>query len=264
MTAIKDIKEAFCSSLCEQIEIFEEKRNYFRVFTPFRFDDGDHLVIVLKKYQEGWCLSDEGHTYMHLSYGMDEEELLTETRQQVISNALSEFQVQDKLGELILPIEDSNYGEGLCNFVQALLKICDVSYLSKDRVKSTFYEDFKNLIARTIPWERYQFDWYDPLHDIEKIYKVDCYVNGMKNPLYIYALSNDDRTRDATISLMEFRQRGSNFQSMGIFQNSKKITSKVFKRFSKICDKKFGSLEENEIEIVDYIRQVIDLPSSSR
>ena len=42
--------------------------NRFLVFTPFTFDDGDHLAIVLKRYDKHWFLSDEGHTYMHLSY----------------------------------------------------------------------------------------------------------------------------------------------------------------------------------------------------
>ena len=40
----------------------------YQVFTPFLFDDGDHLVIVLKRNNSHWVLSDEGHTYMHLTY----------------------------------------------------------------------------------------------------------------------------------------------------------------------------------------------------
>ena len=43
--------------------------------TPFRFDDGDHIAIVLKKEQGRWLLSDGGHTYMHLTYDINEKKL---------------------------------------------------------------------------------------------------------------------------------------------------------------------------------------------
>lgn len=258
-----DIKEIFCKSLCEQIDLIEERKNYFRVFTPFRFDDGDHLSIVLKKKNQEWVFSDEGHTYMHLSYVIDESDLFRDTRYEIIQNALSEFQIQDRHGELTLAVEGYGYGEALCSFVQGLLKICDVSYLSKERVKSTFYEDFQSLISQIIPWELYQFDWYDPLYDEERIYKVDCRIESPEAPLYVYALSNNERTRDATISLMEFKQWRVPFHSVAIFKTADKISKNVLKKFTKSCDKKFASLKENKLEIATYIRQAAALPPLS-
>ena len=52
------------------------------------------------------------------------------------------FEVEDRSGELILDVSDVHYGEALYDFIQALLKITDVSYLSRERVQSTFMEDF--------------------------------------------------------------------------------------------------------------------------
>ena len=39
-------------------------------------------------------LSDEAHTYMHLTYDIDEEDLHHGTRQKILSNALSMFRVE--------------------------------------------------------------------------------------------------------------------------------------------------------------------------
>ena len=39
-------------------------------------------------------------------------------------------------------------GNVFYNYIQALIKITDVSYLSRERVKSTFWEDFKILSLR--------------------------------------------------------------------------------------------------------------------
>ena len=96
--------------------------------SPFQFDDGDHLGIVLKKEGERWVLSDEGRTYMQLSYfGLDDRDLQRGTRQEIISAALSNFSVQDRDGELLIPVPEERYGDALYSLVQALLKISDVT-----------------------------------------------------------------------------------------------------------------------------------------
>ena len=61
----------------------------FRVFTPFMFEDGDHLSVILKRDNGRWILSDEGHTYMHLTYDIDEKDLQRGTRQKIITNVIA-------------------------------------------------------------------------------------------------------------------------------------------------------------------------------
>ena len=98
-------------------------------FTPFLFEDGDHLSIVLKKEGARWMLSDEAHTYMHLTYDIDERDLHSGTRQKIVANALSTFRVEDRDGELTLDVPDERYGDALYSFVQALLKIANTANL---------------------------------------------------------------------------------------------------------------------------------------
>ena len=63
------IEREFHEQVIEKIRLAAEGPNRFRVFTPFVFDDGDHLAVVLRKEDAKWALSDEGHTYMHLARG---------------------------------------------------------------------------------------------------------------------------------------------------------------------------------------------------
>ena len=91
------------------------------------FDDGDHLVIVLKKENSQWILSDEAHTSMRLIYDIEEEDLHKSTRQKITSNALSNFQVNDRDGELMINVQDERYGDALYSFVRSILEISDVS-----------------------------------------------------------------------------------------------------------------------------------------
>lgn len=257
ITQNQTITKEFKTKVCEEIRLLEEGENRFRVFTPFRFDDGDHFSIVLKKEKNQWLLSDEGHTYLHLSYTIDLEDLAIGKRREIIENTLQEFQLEDRYGEIIVKIDDNEYGEALYRLAQGLINIYDITYLSREIVTSTFYEDFRLLIEENVPKNKYEFQWYDKINDPDGDYKVDYVINNLKTPLYIYGLGNDNRVRDANISLLQFDKWGHKFFPIAIFDNQEKINKKVLNKFNKVCNKSFASLKYNRSEIVDYLRQML-------
>ncbi len=253
--SVDTIEQDFKRKVCDKLRLSAEGMNRYRVFTPFLFEDGDHLAIVLKREQNSWILSDEGHTYMHLTYDLDEKDLQKGTRQKIITTALSAFSVNDRNGELIIGIQDNRYGDALYSFIQALLKITDISYLSRERVRSTFMEDFKSFIEEHIPTNRRIFDWNDAQHDPEGKYVIDCRINGMSRPLFVCALPGDDKVRDTTIGLLQFERWGIPFRSVGIFEDQEEINRKVLARFSDICEKQFSSLGANKDRITKYLEE---------
>lgn len=253
--SIETIERDFHEKVSSKIRLTAEGMERFRVFTPFIFDDGDHLDIVLRKDGVRWVLSDEAHTYMHLTYDIDERDLYSGTRQKIISNTLSTFQIEDRDGELVLDVPEERYGDALFSFVQGLLKISDVSYLSRERVRSTFMDDFRTVMSEAIPEERRSFDWSDPEHDPQGMYTVDCRVNGLRRPLFVHALSSDGRTRDATIALLQFERWEMPFRSLAIFEDQESINRKVLARFSDVCEKQFSSLTSNRERIARFLKQ---------
>lgn len=255
-----DIESEFRRKVCGEIDIELEGLNRFIVYTPFMFDDGDHFVIVLKRNESRWLLTDEGHTFMHLSYaGFDLER---GTRRSIIDQALMSFNLTNMQGELRLEVPDQQFGDALFSFVQALTKVSDTGYWTRERVQSTFLEDFQNLLREEIPPERRTFDYFDRQHDPDGIYPVDCKVNGMAKPLFVFGVNNDSKCRDATITILQFEKWGNSFQSMAIFEDQTQINSKVLARFSDVAGKLFSSLGARD-RVTSYLRDVLQTNRAS-
>ena len=255
--SINTIEQDFMAKVSAEVRLSAENGERFRVFTPFMFEDGDHFVIVLKKDGNRWILTDEAHTFMHLTYDIDEKLLHRGTRREIISKALTMFEVEDRNGELILEVQDECYGDALFSFAQAILKIADVSYLSRERVQSTFMDDFHALLHEKVPEQRMSFNWFHPDIDTDGIYTVDCHINGIQKPLLVYALHSNTKVRDATIALQRFKAWEIPFDPLGIFEDIEKNSRNVLARFNAVCENKFHKFYENQEEIGAYLGQYI-------
>jgi len=255
--AVETIEHDFKRKVCEKVRLYPEGVDRYRVFTPFMFEDGDHLAVVLKRENERWVLSDEGNTYMHLTYDLDERDLRQGTRDKIITNALSAFSIDDRDGELVAKIPDDQYGDALYSFVQALLRIADVSYLSRERVRSTFLQDFNGFVQSKVPGTRLKFCWHDPERDPEANYVVDCRIDSPRKPLFVFALQNDDRVQTATITLLQFERWGIDCHSVGVFEDQEEVNRKVLARFSDVCEKQFSNLASNRDRISKYVTDLL-------
>jgi hypothetical protein len=255
--SIATIEHDFKMKVSEKIRLVAEGLDRYRVFTPFLFEDGDHLAIILRREDSTWALSDEGHTYMHLTYDLEEKDLQRGRRQKIITNALSVFRVEDHEGEFLLHIASDQFGDALYSFIQALMKVADVSFLSRESVRSTFMEDFRAMMTDCVPEERRTFDWNDPVHDPQAMYTVDCRVNGMARPLFVFALPNDDHVRDSTIAILKFENWAIPHRSLAIFEDQESINRKALARLSDVCEKQFSSLGVNRDRITRYLEDIL-------
>lgn len=252
-----DIELIFQQQVASQVTLAADGYQRYVIHSPFIFDDGDCLGIVLKKENDRWVLSDEGTTYMHLSLTLDEASLAQGPRQAIILSALSMFGITDRDGELILPVELPKAGVALHDFIQGLLKISDLTYLTRERVASTFLNDFRDFMISQIPPQRRTFDWFDYENDPEGKYTADCRVNGTERPLFVYALSTQARVQEATVNLLTFTKWGLPYRSMAIFADVEEINQRAVLKFTDVCDRIFPTLTADKDRIAEYLQQVL-------
>ena len=254
---IEAVQKSFRNAVTESVRLSPEGIDRYQIFTPFQFDDGDHFVVVLRKGKQGnWIITDEGHTYMHLSYWMDSSSIESGNRNAIIEDALEKHGIQEKEGQILAELKDfENAGNVFYNFIQCLINITDVSYLSRERVVSTFMEDFRSFIGETVEPQRRTFDYHHEEHDPDGKYPVDCLVNGMSRPLHIYAIGNNDKCRDTTICILQHQKWNIPFLSVGIFEDQEEINRKVLARFTDVCDCQFSNLATNMDKIRIYLQE---------
>jgi len=247
---LSSIENSFRKAVCGELSLRAEGVDRFRVMNPFVYDDGDRLSIILRKKDGQWLLSDEASSFMHLSYEMEEKAIESGPRRRIISESLSYFGVENDDGELFVPVEQGDYGSALYSLVQGMLRVADVSLLSREVAKSTFMADLRTFLSEAIPEHRRVFNWAHPSHDPKNLYTVDCYVNGSTSPpIAIYGLASETKVRDATIALHRFESWDLRLFSIGIFDDFGQLKGKPLMRFLDILDKPYTSLVDNKDRI---------------
>lgn len=261
MSETENIERDFKQKVCDQLSVSSEGIDRYVVNIPLTFEDGDKLPVVLKKEDDGWILTDEGHTFMQLTYDLDESDLQDGSRKEIIDRTILASRLRNRQGELILPIEGNRFGDSLYSFIQALIKIDDVRYLSRERVRSTFVEDLKKFIDRVVPAGRRTYKWHDTQKDPQGNYEVDFRIDSTAKPLFVFALDSDNKVRDATISLHTLERWALPFESVGIFEDQESVNRKVLARFLDICGKSFSSLpaaeERFDKTFANYIKDTV-------
>jgi len=254
---VQALSETVQGAIGRQVVVEQEGRERYIVTTPFTRDDGDHFNIVLRGSEDRstWVVSDEGETLMHLSYWMDYASLKKGTRREIVERVLGQYGVENREGELRLETVYTDLSGAIFTFLQALTRVNDVTYLSRETVRATFMDDFREFMQQTVPTERLTFDYHHPKYDRRGVYTVDALVNHRDVPLYVFAIGTNDRCRDVTINLHMYKQWNIRYQSIAIFEDQQAISRDVLARFSDVADKQFSSLVSSEPQIESYLKE---------
>ncbi len=257
--ALGDLEQALCRSLCASIRIHTRPDGYLFVETPFTFADGDVYSVLLKPLPNGgFRVTDAGQTLMHLSYRLDVDKILsgTGTRAQIFARVLAESGAQDAGGEIFVEATAERLGEAVFSMAQAITRVTDLSFLSRARAASTFYDDLYEELCRLVPSERIQRDYVVPDVPRAADYPVDFRLSHERPapPLYVFGVPNREKARLATIILQHLLAHRHRFDSLLVFQNQEELPRPDLARLTNVGGEMVASLDARD----DLSRKVLN------
>lgn len=250
---LNNLKQKLCSSLCEDINLYQKDNDLFYIETPFTFPDGDTYTIYLKLLTGGVRITDRGHTFMQLSYEMDIDTLYKGTRGKLREQIMNELALSEEEGQIYLDSSLDQLGNNLFRFSQGITKIHDLSFLNRDQVTSTFYEDLSKSLTHIVNPSIIQKDYVIPNISNAENYRIDYFIPGKSAPLYIFGIPNKDKARLATITLQHLSGENLTFESIIVCANQTELPRSDLARLTNAGGKMIASLDARE----DLRREVL-------
>ena len=236
--------------MCARVRVHMRDDGELMLDTPFTFPDGDHYPIYLSETRAGSVvLSDRGHTLMHIGYEHDVDTFYDGARAALREQIVRESGIQEDNGTFSVEARPDGIADALFKFAQALTKIYDLTFLSRERVASTFYEDLKSLLFAMVDEQKVQPDYVPPDVPNGSNYPVDYRLEGQEGTsIFLYGVPNRDKARLTTIMLSHFLLHDLSFESIIVYEDQQEIPRLDLARLTNVAGTAVASLEaENDL-----------------
>jgi len=230
--------------LRSKVRIHERKDGVLMLDTPFTFPDGDHYPIYLTETGNGSIrLSDRGHTLMHVSYDHDVDSFFTGTRAVLREQIVRDYGIKEKDGVFAVDTDPAQLADALFRFGQAMTKIYDLTFLSRHRTASTFYEDLKEMLFTILDRDKVEVDYVPQGIPNASVYLVDYRFDGRDDrPVFLYGVASQSKARLTTISLSHFLLHDLAFDSLIVFADQQTLPRADLARLTNVCGPAVSSL----------------------
>ena len=242
------LERLLCERLCASVRIHRRSDDVLMLESPFTFPDGDHVPIYLSETVSGGIvLSDRGHTLMHISYDHDVDSFYEGARATLREQIVRESGIEEDRGIFSMETPPDQVAAALFWFGQALTKIHDLTFLSRDRVSSTFYEDLRSLLFTLLDEENVDTDYVPPDVPNGTSHPVDYHFEGKNGrPVFLYGVPGRDKARLTTIMLSHFLLHGLTFESVIVFADQQEIPRLDLARLTNVSGTAVASLDAED------------------
>lgn len=243
---IPKLKDSLCTSLCQEVRLYPRMDNRIVVDTPFRFPDGDSLLILAEPVSTGGLrLTDCGHTLMHLSYSMDVDDIAKPgNRNELFQRIIEDHGLSFVDGQIYVDVATDDIGRAVFRLSQALSQIFDINFLSRNRVSSTFYEDLDRAVHKVAPEAQIQKNYVVKDKENAEDYPIDYRLDfpGGNLPLFLFGIPSNEKAKLATLVIQHWRTQGLKFTSFIVFQDQLRIGRADVARLTNVGDESISSL----------------------
>ena len=245
MLNIDDLKKKFT-----RVDFREKRTGLFKILVPFFHEDGDMYVLFVEESPRDKSklrISDYGLALMKLSYDFSFD---SENKKQILTNIVVRNRCEIDDGNIFIDITPSQFESAIYQMVQVISKVSNMDIISREAMKSYFYEFLDEFIADKL--QRFDVEKNTtPLGDSDL--KVD-YQIGKEKPIYLFGVNDNSKASKVIITCLAAQNQrvphrslviNEDFDSLSGF-NRKQLINTVDKQFTSLGD--FKSLGEDYLE----------------
>lgn len=202
------MKDILCRAFCEALDVRSVPSGY-AVTTPYRFDDGDPIVVYAMTVSAGVYRLEDSGVQMPTLLGSGVA-ISDGFRREAFDGMLNEYDLVFDPETMVVksqPFAESEIGMAMLKMVAFLLRLQDFLLLTPERVKRTWQDDALKSIHLT----------FDPIGKVEEYsaalpearsIPADAVVhfNNGGTPLAIFLATSDSKGLQALILKMELEK----------------------------------------------------------
>lgn len=227
-----------------EIDFRPKRPGIYKVIIPYFYPDGDMYDVFIEESPQNNNLirvSDHGLTLMKLSYDFD---LDTPKKQEILENIVQENRCRFDDGNIYLDITPNFFTAGLYQFVQTITKASNMDIISRETMKSYFYEFFRQFMEETFSNYNIKKD-SSPINDSEL--KVDFEIpaqNSNTKPIYIFGVHDNNKASKTVISCLTFNTKNIPYRSLIVPENINELSNFYRNQLINTCDKCYSDFEQ--------------------
>lgn len=254
---LKDIQKKLSDELCRSFS-FYERQDKLHLISPFYFDDGDGVYIVIISNKDGsFTISDQGNTLMRLSYDLKMSQLEEGQRKEVMSYLIKRYNIEDRIGEYRITVGRDGLVNGIFNMIQFQIRMEDSVFSVEKQPKNTFIQDFQQKSVRHFTDHKVNLDWHDKKHDEENQYNVDILIKGKENYLAVFPMHTDYNLLNNTVTIHQVRQWHPKFKFFGVVDNRSNVGKTNVRKFTDASDKIYFYNRINEDRLFNNFSKLL-------
>jgi hypothetical protein len=249
---MKEYLDALRTQFNDRVSFQEKRPGVFQLIAPFYHEDGDMLDIFIEKAPGNGAIriTDHGMTVMRLSYEYDID---TPNKDRIFHRILSENQLLEQNGRILIDTDESSLYPAVLQFAQAVGKISNMRLFKREVIKSLFYEMLDEFIMESLirykPSARVL-----PLPERDDL-EVDYAFQALPRPVYLFGIKDETKARLTTISCLEFQKARLPFKSIAVHEDFEALSKKDRKRVTSAADKQFVDLEDFKAHAEEYLER---------
>lgn len=232
-----------------KIEFRQKRPDIIKLLIPFFHEDGDMVDLFIKKNGSGYILSDFGLSLMRLSYNFDID---TPNKEKILTDIVTRNRCEYDDGEIYIKASHEQLVGAIYQFIQTVTKVTSMDILSKEYIKSYFFDLLDEFIFSTFGNLNVKSK-YLPLKEEHDL--VVDYMFPAKKPIYLFGINDNSKASKVVITSLNLINKQHNFRSLVVHEDFNSLSNFNRTQITNACDKQFTNLNDFKNNSEQYFQR---------